>query len=202
MSVYIEGDKSQFISKNKVLALKNFLKNESKNEDFNLKKLVINDKDYLSSGSLKITFSKPDFKVVLLTEEKAKREELLRKLKSKSRSNILRERRKMEEELEKEKENVGKNLFKKYEKALKMSGGALPLPSKMMENKEDMNSLIELMKNPLFSSQLNNNPLIKKYYQGLVSNIESNNMNSQNISQSVISQSIISQNDNDTEEED
>jgi len=199
MSVFIEGDKSQFLSKNKVLALKNFLKNESKKEDFSLKKLVINDKDYLTSGSLKITFSKPDFKVILLTEEEAKREELLRKLKSKSRSNILRERKKMEEELEKEKASVGKNLFKKYEKALKMSGGALPLPSKMMENKDDMNSLVELMKNPLFNSQLNNNPMIKKYYDELVKNMD-NNMHSSNL-QSTNLQSVI-QNDNDTEEED
>lgn len=187
MSVYIEGDKSQFISKNKVLVLKNFLKNESKKEDFSLKKLVINDKDYLSSGSLKITYTKPDFKVILLTEEEAKREELLRKLRSKSRSNILRERRKMEEELEKEKTMVSKNLFKKYEKALKMTGGGLPLPSKMMENKDDMNNLIELMKNPLFNSQLNSNPLIKKYYDELVT---------QNGTQNII------KNDNDTEEED
>ena len=95
MSVYIEGDKSQFLSKNKVLNLKTLLRTESKKEDFNLKKLVINDKDYLSSGSLKITYTKPDFKVILLTDEEAKREELLRKLKSKSRSNVLRERRKM-----------------------------------------------------------------------------------------------------------
>ena len=199
MSVFIEGDKSQFLSKNKVVALKNFLKNESKKEDFSLKKLVMNDKDYLTSGSLKISFSKPDFKVILLTEEEAKREELLRKLKSKSRSNILRERKKMEEELEKEKASVGKNLFKKYEKALKMSGGALPLPSKMMENKDDMNSLVELMKNPLFSSQLNNNPMIKKYYDELVKNMD-NNMHSSNL-QSTNLQSVI-QNDNDTEEED
>lgn len=194
MSVYIEGDKSQFVSKNKILALKNFLKNESKKEDFSLKNLVINDKDYLSSGSLKVTYTKPDFKVTLLTEDETKREELLRKLKSKSRSNILRERKKMEEELEKEKASVGKNLFKKYEKALKMSGGALPLPSKMMENKDDMNSLIELMKNPLFSSQLNNNPMIKKYYQELVKNMDSN-LQSNNLQSNV-------HNDNDTEEED
>ena len=199
MSVFIEGDKSQFLSKNKVVALKNFLKNESKKEDFSLKKLVMNDKDYLKSGNFKITFSKPDFKVVLLSEEESKREELLRKLKSKSRSNILRERKKMEEELEKEKPSVGKNLFKKYEKALKMSGGALPLPSKMMENKDDMNSLVELMKNPLFSSQLNNNPMIKKYYDELVKNMD-NNMHSSNL-QSNNLQSVI-QNDNDTEEED
>ena len=205
MSVYIEGDKSNFISKNKVLALKTFLKNESLKENFDVKKLVINYKDYLKSGNFKITFSKPDFKVVLLSEEESKREELLRKLKSKSRSNILRERRKMEEELEKEKTSVGKNLFKKYEKALKMSGGQLPLPSKMMENKDDMNSLIELMKNPLFNSQLNNNPIIKKYYDSLVSNTLSSQDMSHIVKPELVEKSGIIHRimeDNDTEEED
>jgi hypothetical protein len=194
MSVYIEGDKSQFLSKNKVLALKTFLRNEGKKEDFDFKKLSVNDKDYLASGSLKITFTKPDFKVTLLTDEEAKREELLRKLKSKSRSNMLRERKKFEQELEKEKASVSKNLFKKYEKALKMSGSNLPLPSKMMENKEDMSTLMELMKNPLFGSQLNNNPMIKKYYNELVSQMNNTHSVSQSVSQSVI-------NETDTEEE-
>jgi hypothetical protein len=194
MSVYIEGDKSQFLSKNKVLALKTFLRNEGKKEDFDFKKLSVNDKDYLASGSLKITFTKPDFKVTLLTDEEAKREELLRKLKSKSRSNMLRERKKFEQELEKEKASVSKNLFKKYEKALKMSGSNLPLPSKMMENKDDMVTLMELMKNPLFGSQLNNNPMIKKYYNELVSQMNNTHSVSQSVSQSVI-------NETDTEEE-
>jgi hypothetical protein len=194
MSVFIEGDKSLFLSKNKVLALKTFLRNESKKEDFDFKKLVINEKDYLAKGSFKISFTKPDFKVTLLTEEEAKREELLRKLKSKSRSNMLRERKKFEQELDKEKASVSKNLFKKYEKALKMSGSNLPLPSKMMENKDDMATLMELMKNPLFGSQLNNNPMIKKYYNELVSQMNNTHSVSQSVSQSII-------NDTDTEEE-
>jgi hypothetical protein len=187
MSVYIEGDKSQFLSKNKVLALKTFLKNESLKENFDVKKLVINDKDYLTSGSLKITFSKPDFKVILVTENELKREELLRKIKSKSRSNVLKERRKMEEVLEKEKATIGKNLFKKYEKVLKMNGGELPLPSSMLENKDDMLRLMELMKNPILNNELKSNPMIKSYYDGLVKNMN----NTQNI-----------KDDNDTEEED
>jgi hypothetical protein len=192
MSVYIEGDKSQFLSKNKVLALKTFLKNEAQKENFDVKKLDVNDKDYLKSGSLKISFTKPDFKVVLLTEEQTKRELLLRKIKSKSRSHILKERRKMEEELEKEKTTIGKNLFKKYEKALRMYGSDLPLPSKMLENKDDMSRLMEFMNNPAITQQLKSNPAIKSYYDGLVNNTE-------NVSQSNI-HSI--QNDNDTEEED
>jgi hypothetical protein len=188
MSVYIEGDKSQFLSKNKVLALKTFLKNESQKENFDVKKLQLNDKDYLKSGSLKISFTKPDFKVVLLNEEQTKRELLLRKIKSKSRSHILKERKKMEEELEKEKTTIGKNLFKKYEKALRMYGSDLPLPSKMLENKDDMSRLMEFMNNPAITQQLKSNPAIKSYYDGLVNNTE-------NVIHSV-------QNDNDTEEED
>jgi hypothetical protein len=192
MSVYIEGDKSQFLSKNKVLALKTFLKNEAQKENFDVKKLQLNDKDYLKSGSLKISFTKPDFKVVLLTEEQTKRELLLRKIKSKSRGHILKERRKMEEVLEKEKNTIGKSLFKKYEKVLRMNGGELPLPSQMLENKDDMSRLMELMKNPILFNELKSNPAIKSYYDGLVNNME-------NVSQSNI-HSV--QNDNDTEEED
>jgi hypothetical protein len=207
MSVYIEGDKTQFLSKNKVLALKTFLKNESLKENFDVKTLVINNKDYLSSGSLKISYNKPDFKVLLLTEQESKREELLKKIKSKSRGHILKERKKFEEEMEKEKATVGKNLYKKYEKALKMSGSmGLPSPSKMMENPNDMLGLLELMKNPMFSNQLKSNPQVKNYYSELMNSLKDGLDGKFNLETNGLDKKagVINnvKEDNDTEEED
>lgn len=163
MSVFITGDRTNFISKGKIKKLKENLKKLEKPYNFD----SIKYKDYLKEGNgFTVKSMKNDFYVELISEEIAKKLELKKKLRDKIRNNSHNSMGSVHKVLNQERKNVDKNIYKKYRAALSESKQMnIMQPSEVLQNPEKYKNMISLFSSDMI--KVSKSSAIKNYYEAL-----------------------------------
>lgn len=163
MSVYINGDRSNFLSKGKIKKLKEELKKLEKPYNFS----SIKYKDYLKEGNgFTIKVTKNDFNVNIISEKEAKKEELRKKLRGKILSSSHNTSGAFHKVLNEEKKNVDKTLYKKYRQALASGNKSNVIPpSEVMANPDKYKQMISIFSSDMFKKQ--GSSAIRNYYETL-----------------------------------
>lgn len=206
-SVIINGDKTQFKSKNAINRFKKDLKNS------NLK-VELNHRDYFNEGYFYNMEKKGnDLNVSIITEQQYDKIKLKEKLRNRTtRTNLPRR-----SEISKIRKSVPKNVLKSYQDLMTTFNMPIPSPLEIMENPDMYKQLIQMYASGLnLTADAKANIKMTKYFKSLANmlNIEPLNPESMSQHKDKIQETIVKVdngvketetlvlNDEDTEEED
>lgn len=165
MSVIIDGDKDNFLSKNAI----NRFKTDIKKCD--VKKISIEDGKYLKQGYVfNINFKDNTFYSNIISLEEHMKIERRKMLKNKLKKSSYQRSKNVKNDINSLKRTVPDKLFKSYMNLLKQYGSEnIPSPDEVIQNPEKFKQQISLImgKNGMVSNNTNVNNAIKKYFNDL-----------------------------------
>lgn len=162
-SVYINGDRSVFLSKNSINRLKKDIRTM-------MDPTKIESSNYINeSHTLNVNVNDNNVTVNIVSTETNNREERRRKLRKMIRNGQKQRSGEMTKQMKSMKRTVPKNLFNSYKKAMAGFNFPLPSPSDVINDPEKFKNQISLMMSQMgrVSNDVNASGAIKNYFKQL-----------------------------------